>query len=268
MYYVLPGRVNIHMHDLFFMILFAHIATIRNHYSVHKQETFMPYKLVTLILVAGLSASITGCTTMDAYTGEEKTSSTTKGSMIGAGIGALIGYVSARDKSSRERRKRMLVGAGVGGLSGAAIGNYMDKQEAELRSQLEGTGVSVTRNGDDLILNMPGNITFATDSSELKPSFYSVLDSVVLVLNKYNQTLIEVAGHTDSTGSNEYNQKLSYRRATAVGSYLMNTGGIEFDRVMTVGRGEERPIADNKTAQGRAMNRRVELTLIPVESSS
>jgi outer membrane protein OmpA-like peptidoglycan-associated protein len=226
----------------------------------------MKTQLLTILMVSILSISISGCKTLDAYTGEEKTSSTTKGSAIGAGIGALIGYVSARDKSSRDRRKAILVGAGVGGLSGAAIGSYMDKQESKLRQQLEGTGVSVTRNGNDLVLNMPGNITFDTDSSSLKPSFNSVLDSVVLVLNEFNQTLIEVAGHTDSTGANDYNQKLSYYRATSVGNYLMNQGSIPFDRVMTVGRGEVRPIADNKTAAGRSQNRRVELTLIPVEA--
>ena len=142
----------------------------------------------------------------------------------------------------------------------------MDKQEAKLRDQLEGTGVSVTRNGDEVILNMPGNITFATGKSTLQANFGEVLDSVVLVLNEFNQTLIEVAGHTDSVGSTESNQKLSYYRATSVGNYLIDNGGISFDRVMTVGRGEGRPIADNKTTTGRAQNRRVELTLIPVEA--
>jgi outer membrane protein OmpA-like peptidoglycan-associated protein len=226
----------------------------------------MKFKILTAAMITSLSISMTGCQTMDAFTGEQKTSSTTKGSAIGAGIGALIGYVSARDKSSRDRRKAILVGAGVGGLSGAAIGNYMDKQEAELRAQLEGTGVSVTRNGDEVILNMPGNITFATGSYNLNPGFHAVLDSVVLVLNKYNQTLIEVAGHTDSVGSSESNQKLSYYRATSVGNYLINQGGIPFDRVMTTGRGENSPIADDSTAQGRAQNRRVELTLIPIKA--
>ena len=223
-------------------------------------------RLLILSFVAVLTASLSGCKTLDAFTGEEKTSSTTKGSAIGAGIGALIGYVSARDKSSRDRRKAILIGAGVGGLSGAAVGNYMDKQEAELRDQLQGTGVSVTRSGDDVILNMPGNITFETGKYELNPNFHSVLDSVVLVLNKFNQTLIEVAGHTDSVGSKEFNQRLSYNRSMTVGRYLMDVGGIDFDRVMTVGRGEDRPIADNSTAQGRQLNRRVELTLIPIKA--
>lgn len=223
-------------------------------------------KLLIVLMMSTVSISMTGCQTLDPYTGQQKTSSTAKGGAIGAGIGALIGYVSAKDKSSRDRRKAILIGAGVGGVSGAAIGNYMDRQEAELRAQLEGTGVSVTRNGDEVILNMPGNITFATGSHSLNTGFHSVLDSVVLVLNKFDQTLIEVAGHTDSVGSTASNQKLSYYRATSVGDYLMNQGGVNFDRVMTTGRGENSPIGDNKTAQGRAQNRRVELTLIPVKA--
>lgn len=225
-------------------------------------------RLMTMTLVSALTLSVAGCKTLDPFTGEEKTSNTTKGSAIGATIGAVIGYVSARDKSSRDRRKAILIGAGVGGLSGAAVGTYMDKQEAKLREQLAGTGVSVTRNGNDVVLNMPGNITFGTDKSDLNPGFHEVLNSVVLVLKEYDKTLIEVAGHTDSTGSEEYNQRLSYDRATSVGRYLMDVGGIDFDRVMTVGRGEGRPIADNSTASGRAANRRVELTLIPVTTEN
>ncbi len=226
----------------------------------------MHYKLITMAVIAALSVSVSGCKTLDAYTGESKTSSATKGGAIGAGIGALIGYVSAKDKSSRDRRKAILIGAGVGGVTGAGIGVYMDKQEAKLRDKLAGTGVSVTRNGDEVILNMPGNITFDTGKSTLQPNFGPVLDSVVIVLNEFNQTLIEVAGHTDNVGSTESNQKLSYYRATSVGNYLIDNGNIPFDRVMTVGRGEGRPIADNKTDAGRAQNRRVELTLIPVEA--
>lgn len=227
----------------------------------------MNYRVLTLLTVSVLSFSMTGCETLDAYTGESKTSSTAKGSAIGAGIGALLGYVSSKDKSRRDRRKAILVGAGVGGLSGAAIGNYMDKQEDKLRQQLEGTGVSVTRNGDELILNMPGNITFATGSAALKPNFDDVLNSVVLVLNEFNQTLIEVAGHTDSVGSNSSNQTLSYNRSRSVGNYLIDNG-INVDRVLTVGHGEQRPVADNKTAAGRQLNRRVELTLIPIKSET
>ncbi|HHJ14333.1 MAG TPA: cell envelope biogenesis protein OmpA, partial [Gammaproteobacteria bacterium] len=182
-------------------------------------------KLPVALLTAAVALSLGGCEkVLDPYTGQEKTSNTSKNSAIGAGIGALVGYLSARDKSRRDKRKAILIGAGVGGLTGAAVGSYMDKQEDELRQQLQGTGVSVTRSGDELILNMPGNITFATDSSALNPSFHEVLNSVVLILKKFDKTLIEVAGHTDSTGSAEYNKKLSWQRAQSVANYLIDQG--------------------------------------------
>ena len=223
-------------------------------------------KLPVALLAAAVALSLGGCEkVLDPYTGQEKTSNTSKNSAIGAGIGALVGYLSARDKSRRDKRKAILIGAGVGGLTGAAVGSYMDKQEDELRQQLQGTGVSVTRSGDELILNMPGNITFATDSSALNPGFHEVLNSVVLILRKFDKTLIEVAGHTDSTGSAEYNKKLSWQRAQSVANYLIDQG-VDPQRIITVGHGEERPIASNKTAEGRQQNRRVELTLIPIKA--
>lgn len=225
----------------------------------------MHYRILTLLLISTLTFTLSSCTTIDPYTGEKKTSSTAKGGAVGAAVGAVIGYVSAKDKSRRDRQKAILTGAAVGGLGGAAVGAYMDKQEDKLRKQLEGTGVSVTRNGDDLILNMPGNITFNTDSSALKESFNEVLNSVLLVLKEFDKTLIEAAGHTDSTGSETYNQKLSYSRASSVGNYLIDHGVI-MDRVLIVGHGELRPIADNNTSEGRELNRRVELTLIPLKT--
>ncbi len=224
----------------------------------------MNFKLPLIILLSALMVSLSGCKTLDAFTGNEKTSNTSKNSAIGAGIGALVGYLTTKDKSRRDRRKAVLVGAGIGGLSGAAIGNYMDKQESKLRDQLTGTGVSVTRNGDELILNMPGNITFATGSKSLKADFDDVLSSVVLVLNEFNQTLIEVAGHTDSVGSESSNQHLSESRALSVADHLASKN-IDKNRVLSIGYGESRPIADNKTATGRQLNRRVELTLIPIQ---
>ena len=151
-------------------------------------------------------------------------------------------------------------------LAGAAVGSYMDRQEARLRQELERTGVSVTRIGDNITLNMPGNITFATDSADLSASFYDVLNSVALVLNEFNQTVIEVAGHTDSTGSEEYNQRLSERRAASVAAYL-RTRGVRADRIIEVGVGESRPIASNDTPEGRQQNRRVELTIVPLTLS-
>lgn len=218
---------------------------------------------VTRLAALALGLSIAaGCTTIDPYTGEEKTSKTAKGAAIGAVAGAVIGIASG--DSARERRERALIGAGIGGLSGAAIGNYMDRQEAELRRRLEGTGVSVTRHGDNITLNMPGNVTFATDSAALDSGFFEVLDSVALVLDEYNQTLIEVAGHTDSTGPESYNQRLSEQRAQAVGRYL-GSQGVDQRRLIVRGYGESYPIASNDTASGRQQNRRVELTLVPIE---
>jgi len=210
-----------------------------------------------MISVLGLSA----CTTLDPYTREEQTSSATKGAVAGAVTGAVIGLISGDD--AVERRQRALIGAGVGALAGGSVGYYMDQQEMKLRKQLEGTGVSVTREGDNITLNMPGNVTFATNSSDLNPSFFGVLDSVVLVLKEFDKTLIEIAGHTDSTGSDQYNQSLSERRAATVAAYLVTRGVLEM-RIIELGMGESRPVADNATPEGRAMNRRVELTLVPV----
>ena len=197
-----------------------------------------------------------GCTTTDPYTGEKKASKTTWGTGIGALAGAAAGALTGHDSESR--RKRALIGAGVGGLAGGGVGYYMDRQEAQLRQRLQGTGVSVTREGDRIKLNMPGNITFKTNSSDIQPNFYDVLNSVILVLNEYNKTLINIYGHTDNVGSDAYNQSLSERRASSVGQYL-TTHQVLPDRVAAVGFGESRPIADNTSEAGRQQNRRVEL---------
>ncbi len=215
----------------------------------------------TLIAASLVALFATGCTTLDPFTREEQMSNTTRGALIGAGIGAVVGLVSGDD--AVERRQHALIGAGVGALAGGAIGNYMDRQEAELRAQLEGTGVSVTRMGDNITLNMPGNVTFATDSSDLRPAFFDVLNSVGLVLEEYDQTVIEVAGHTDSRGSESYNQGLSERRAGSVANYL-SSQGVSSQRIITVGMGELRPVADNATAGGQQANRRVEITMVPI----
>lgn len=218
-------------------------------------------KIGGLVMVVAAASLAVGCQTIDPYTGETKTSSTTKGAAIGAGAGAVLGILSGDD--STERRQRALIGAGVGALAGGAVGNYMDRQEAELRGQLEGTGVGVTRVGDEIVLNMPGNITFQTDSSDLNPRFFEVLDSVALVATEFDKTVVEVEGHTDSTGSADYNQALSERRAATVATYLVNQG-IDRQRILAFGRGFSEPIADNATVSGRAMNRRVELRFSPI----
>jgi outer membrane protein OmpA-like peptidoglycan-associated protein len=213
------------------------------------------------LVAIGVVAMVAACTTLDPYTREEKTAKAQRQAVIGAAAGAVAGLITG--DSSMERKKRALVGAGLGALAGAGVGNYMDRQEAKLRAELERTGVSVTRIGNNITLNMPGNITFATNSADLNAGFFDVLNSVGLVVNEFNQTVIEVAGHTDSTGSDTYNQQLSERRANAVAAYL-RTRSVLGDRIITVGMGETRPVASNDTDAGRQQNRRVELTLVPL----
>src|SRR5262245_31583860 len=166
------------------------------------------------IAVLGLTAMtvLASCYTYDPYSNEKKVSKTTTGAGIGAAVGAVAGILTGND--ARSRRKNALIGAGIGALAGGAVGNYMDRQEAKLRQQLQGTGVSVTRNGDTITLNMPGNVTFNSDSSDLRPNFFEVLNSVSLVLKEFDKTLLEVAGHTDNTGSTAHNQTLSEKRAS------------------------------------------------------
>jgi len=192
------------------------------------------------------------------YTRETQTSKAVKGAGIGAAAGAVAGLLTKGDKL-----ENALIGAGVGALAGGGVGYYMDVQEAKLRQRLDGTGVSVTRVGDNITLNMPSNITFALNSADLNSQFFSALEGVGVVLKEYNKTVIEVAGHTDSSGSDQYNQQLSQRRAQAVASYLASQG-VKNERLITVGAGEAHPVASNDTEQGRAANRRVELTIVPV----
>src|SRR5680860_352792 len=190
-----------------------------------------------MLALAVTTMGLAGCMTYDPYTDEEKTSSATKGSIIGA-----IG------------------GAAVGG----GIGYYMDRQEAELRHKLKGTGVRVVRNGDQIELIMPGNITFDLNQTSIRSGFTNTLESVSLVLKEFDKTIIQIEGHTDSSGSDSYNQLLSERRAGSVRDFLLNQG-IESKRTRAVGYGERYPIASNDNAAGREQNRRVELTLVPMQ---
>jgi outer membrane protein OmpA-like peptidoglycan-associated protein len=216
-------------------------------------------------LMLGAAIALPACTTLDPYTRQEQAARAQRQAIIGAAVGGAVGLITG--DSSVERKKRALVGAGLGALAGAGVGAYMDRQEARLRAELERTGVSVTRDGDNITLNMPGNITFATNSADLNANFYDVLNSVSMVLAEFNQTVVEIAGHTDSTGSEQYNQQLSERRASSVASYL-GTRGVLTDRIITVGAGETRPVATNDTDLGRQQNRRVELTLVPLTLES
>jgi outer membrane protein OmpA-like peptidoglycan-associated protein len=208
--------------------------------------------------IAVMMAVVTACTTVNPYTREQQTSKVAKGAGIGAAAGAVAGLLTKGDKL-----ENALIGAGVGAIAGGGVGYYMDVQEAKLRQKLEGTGVSVTRIGDNITLNMPSSITFALNSADLNSQFYNALNGVALVLKEYNKTVIEVAGHTDSSGSDQYNQQLSERRARSVASYLTSQG-IQDSRLIPVGAGEGHPVASNDSEQGRSANRRVEITLVPV----
>ena len=223
-------------------------------------------KLCILLCLVG-AIGLSGCQTYDAYTGEEKVSNTAKGAGIGAGIGAVLAYVANRDESSKKRKKRMLQAAGIGAIAGGGVGYYMDSQEAKLRKTLRSTGVSVEREGDTINLIMPGNITFVSAGHDLNGDFYEVLDSVVLVLQEFEKTVIVVAGHTDSVGATPYNQALSERRAYSVAQYLLSKDIVPV-RIETIGFGEDAPIADNASSEGKSLNRRVELSLLPITEES
>lgn len=209
--------------------------------------------MITILLAGALA--LTGCTT-DPITGERTMARAGLGAGIGAAVGAGIGAIAGK-------RKATLIGAGVGALAGAGVGAYMDAQEKKLREELADTGVRIVRDGDRIFLNMPSAITFQTDSATLQAGFNPVLDDVAGILSEYEKTYIDVAGHTDSTGSDDYNMQLSIQRAQAVSTYLASRGIIA-ERVLPRGYGEALPIANNDTAEGRQANRRVEIGLTPV----
>lgn len=216
----------------------------------------------------GLSAALAstlllgGCATYTGQTGDPNDPNRTRqGALIGAGIGAVAGLLSGGDAT--ERRQRALVGAGVGGLAGGSIGVYQDRQEAELRRQTAGTGIVVDREGDTIKLNLPDGVTFDFGRADLKPQFRPALDNVARTLAEYEQTIVEVAGHTDSVGTDAVNQRLSEQRANSVGNYLIGQG-LRRERFELVGFGKQYPIADNSTEQGRAQNRRVEIRVVPL----
>jgi outer membrane protein OmpA-like peptidoglycan-associated protein len=216
------------------------------------------------VLVAGLAAlSLAACSTVNPYTNQPQLSNTAGGAIVGTGSGAVLGAIVGT-ATGTDPRVAALLGAGIGGITGAAIGSYMDQQEAELRAQLQGTGVSVTRVGQQIILNMPSNITFGVDSATVQPTFSETLISVGLVLKKFNKTIVDVYGHTDNTGSDAHNQDLSQRRAVAVATILANQG-IDQRRFYIEGKGETDPIASNANETGRSQNRRVEIQISPIQ---
>lgn len=219
----------------------------------------LKFKTLTAIGIATALLGTAACTT-DPYTGERRINRTVVGAIGGAVGGYLLGDVIG----GRSDRTERILGAGIGAVAGGAIGAYMDRQEAELRRQTAGTGVDVIRQGDELLLRMPSGITFDFNSYAVKPQFQATLNEVAQTLNNYPATMIDVLGHTDSVGSDAYNQTLSEQRAQAVANYL-SSRGVQRVRMATRGYGESMPIADNNTEVGRAQNRRVEIKVVPVQ---
>lgn len=222
----------------------------------------MAFSSKLVAAAASLSlVTVAACTT-DPETGERTISKTA----IGGIGGALGGYLLGDLVGGRRDRTEKIIGAGLGGIAGAGIGAYMDKQEREMRARTAGTDVQVTRQGDDLLLNIPSGINFAYNSANIEPQFRGTLDKVASVLADYPQTYIDVYGHTDSSGSDEYNQGLSERRATSVADYL-SSHAVQSQRIATRGFGETQPVETNDTDQGRAANRRVEIKIVPISQN-
>jgi outer membrane protein OmpA-like peptidoglycan-associated protein len=205
----------------------------------------------TMIAVTLSTFIITGCA---------NTSNTQKG----AGIGAILGALAGKGTGDNDK-SRYVWGAALGALAGSAIGSYMDKQEEAFREELADSGVEVYREGDNIRLSIPGNITFATGSDAIVTGFYPVLEDVAKVLNRYDKTKLSIEGHTDSVGNADYNLDLSIQRANSVANYLQGTR-VDANRLQTLGMGETQPISNNDSAQGRKENRRVELRVIPLQS--
>jgi outer membrane protein OmpA-like peptidoglycan-associated protein len=204
-----------------------------------------------------LSKSLLSATVVAVLLSGCEMNNTGKGAAIGAAAGGVLGKATGNHKD-----KRIFIGAAIGALAGAAVGDYMDKQEEAFRDELAGSGVEVVREGDNLRLVMPSNITFATDQSYISTGFNDTLNAIAKVMNKYEKTYLSVEGHTDSTGQDSYNMNLSRERAQSVKAYLANQD-IMAARISTSGFGETRPIATNDTANGRAQNRRVEIQIVP-----
>lgn len=219
----------------------------------------MAFKFYSVVVLSAL-LGLTGCA-QNAYTGDSQVAKTTTGATIGALVGAGVGVLSS---SKKDRGKGAIIGAVSGAAVGGGIGAYMDVQESKLRQRLQNTGVSVTRNGNDIILNMPNSITFDTNSSVVRPQGAEALSSVALVVAEYKNTRLNVIGHTDSTGSAATNNRLSLERANTVGSILVQQGVSSY-RIVTYGQGSAQPIASNNTENGRAQNRRVEIILSPIQ---
>lgn len=218
--------------------------------------------MVTATLASAMLLS--SCATYTGQTSDPNDPNRTRNNaLIGAGIGAVAGLLSG--SSATERRQHAMIGAGIGGLAGGAVGAYQDRQEAELRRQTQGTGIQVDREGDVIKLNLPDGVTFDFGKADLKSQFHPALNNVASTLSQYNQTIVEVVGHTDSVGSDAVNQRLSEQRAQSVSNYLIGRG-LQRERFEVIGAGKQYPIADNGTEQGRSLNRRVEIRVVPLRT--
>ena len=209
-------------------------------------------------MVSSIGLATAGCVT-DPNTGEQRISRAAIGGVLGAGGGYLLGDLIG----GRNDRTERIIGTGIGALAGAGVGVYMDRQEQELRRRTAGTGIEVDRQGDQLVLNLPGDITFGYDSATVQPQFQATLDQVATTLRDYPSTAIDIYGHTDSRGSDVYNQGLSERRANAVQSYL-SSRGVQYERVATRGYGETALKCAETSEDGYRCNRRVEIRIAPV----
>ncbi|MCF8471426.1 MAG: OmpA family protein [Sphingomonadaceae bacterium] len=214
-------------------------------------------QMITIGLVVAM-LPLSACVT-DPETGNRTIS---KAAIGGIG-GALGGYLLGDLVGGRRDRTEKILGAGIGAVAGAGVGYYMDEQERKLRQQTAGTGINVIRDGDNLVLDMPSEITFGIDSANIDAGFRDTLNQVASTLAQYEKTYVDVLGHTDSTGSDAYNQALSERRASAVADYL-SSRGVQSARLATRGYGESQPKASNLDAAGRSANRRVEIRLVPI----
>jgi outer membrane protein OmpA-like peptidoglycan-associated protein len=215
---------------------------------------------VTVGAVAALLGA-TACTTVDPYSSTPRRNNTGTGAIAGALGGAVLGYLT-NTSSGEQGRKNALIGAGIGALGGAAVGQYMDRQQRALEAELSGTGVGVARQGDNRVLRMPSDVTFATNQSNIEPRFDATLADVAAVLRQYDQSIVDVVGHTDSSGGDAINQPLSERRAVSVADALIRNG-VQRERLYVAGVSSRNPVASNDTPAGRAQNRRVELLIRP-----
>ena len=206
---------------------------------------FMSFAVTTLVA----SLTLAGCANQ---------SNATKGAAIGAVAGAIAGKATGNHKD-----KRLVIGAAVGALAGAAVGSYMDNQEKAMREELSGSGVKVIRDGDILKLEIPAQLTFDINRSDIKSNLYPVFNDIAKVLRDYEKTMLVIAGHTDDTGPYQYNMDLSMARADAVKNYLM-AQNIKSVRLETQGYGPNNPAVPNTSDANRAQNRRVEIHIEPI----